>query len=175
MRHTPGCHRISIPVPIACCSPPLFFLPAQSVAGNSGPPFSVSPCTRTPYTCMYLPLNCDDLPPRLAGKFAFRAEAAFGAAPGAAVVVARRAEWVVADPGACPLRAAAEFFFFGSAFGFLAGSLLVTSVAARSFRKQPQLFACPFRRYLPSLLQTVPHLHRQIQCAVSPFCWYPAR
>jgi hypothetical protein len=63
-----------------------------------------------------LPSNCKYFPPRLAGEFSFRAEAAFGAAPGAAVVVARRAEWVVADPGACPLRAAAEFFLLR--FGF---------------------------------------------------------
>ena len=75
---------------------------------------------------MYLPLNCDDLPPRLAGKFSFRAEAAFGAAPGAAVVVARRAEWVVADPGACPLRAWARLFLLSA----LLQILLVQAAAA---------------------------------------------
>jgi hypothetical protein len=81
---------------------------------------------------MYFPLNCDDLPPRLAGKFAFRAEAAFGAAPGAAVVVARRAEGVVADPGACPLRAAAEFFLLR--FGFwLFGWILPGDERGRAF------------------------------------------
>ena len=79
-----------------------------------------------------LPSNCKYFPPGLAGKFAFRAEAAFGAAPGAAVVVARRAEWVVTDPGACPLRAAAEFFLLR--FGFwLFGWILLGDERGRAF------------------------------------------
>jgi hypothetical protein len=73
-------------------------------------------CLLDPHFHAILPSNCKYFPPGLAGKFAFRAEAALGAAPGAAVVVARRAEWVVTDPGACPLRAAAEFFLLR--FGF---------------------------------------------------------
>ena len=81
---------------------------------------------------LILPSNRNNLPPRLAVKFAFRAEAAFGAAPGAAVVVARRAEWVVTDPGACPLRAAAEFFLLR--FGFLLfGWILLGDERGRAF------------------------------------------
>ena len=86
------------------------------------------------FPILILPSNRNDLPPGLAGEFAFRAEAALGAAPGAAVVVARRAGGVVADAGARLLRAAAEFFLLRFGFCFLDGSFLVTSVAARSFR-----------------------------------------
>jgi hypothetical protein len=105
---------------------------------------------------LILPSNCDDLPPRLAGKFAFRAEAALGASPGAAVVVARRAELVVADPGACPLRAAAEFFLLR--FGFwLFGWIPLGGERGRAFFPEAAAAFCmPVPEVFPILAADVP-------------------
>jgi hypothetical protein len=98
-----------------------------------------------------LPSNCKYSPPRLAGEFSFRAEAAFGAAPGAAVVVARRAEWVVTDPGACPPRAAAEFFLLR--FGFwLFGWILLGDERGRAFFPEAAAAFCLPVPEVPSVL-----------------------